>query len=64
MERSAFRQDLYYRLNVMSLVVPALVERRDSIPLLCMHFMKKFSERQHKKIDKISPEVLEVFDRL
>ena len=59
-ERGAFRQDLYYRLNVMSLVVPALVERRDDIPLLCLHFLKKFSERQHKKIDQISREVLAV----
>jgi DNA-binding NtrC family response regulator len=59
-ERGAFRQDLYYRLNVMSLVVPALVERRDDIPLLCQHFLKKFAERQQKKIDHISREVLEV----
>jgi DNA-binding NtrC family response regulator len=59
-ERSAFRQDLYYRLNVVSLMVPALVERRDDIPLLCLHFLKKFSERQHKRIDTISREVSEV----
>jgi transcriptional regulator with PAS, ATPase and Fis domain len=59
-EHGTFRQDLYYRLNVVSLLVPALVERRDDIPLLCQHFLKKFCERQHKKIDKISPDVLEV----
>jgi DNA-binding NtrC family response regulator len=59
-ERGAFRQDLYYRLNVMSLVVPALVERRDDMPLLCQHFLKKFAERQQKKIDHISREVLAV----
>jgi DNA-binding NtrC family response regulator len=59
-EKGTFRQDLFYRLNVVSLLVPALVERRDDIPLLCQHFLQKFSERQHKKIDKISREVLEV----
>ena len=41
-------------------MVPALVERRDDIPLLCQHFLKKFSEQQHKEIDKISRDVLEV----
>ena len=36
------------------------MERRDDIPLLCQHFLKKFNEQQHKKIDKISRDVLEV----
>jgi DNA-binding NtrC family response regulator len=59
-ENGNFRQDLYYRLNVVALVVPPLVDRRDDIPLLCQHFLKKFAERQHKKIEMISREVLDV----
>jgi DNA-binding NtrC family response regulator len=59
-ERGAFRQDLYYRLNVISLNVPPLAERRDDIPLLCSHFLKKFAEAQGKRIEKISPEVMEI----
>jgi len=59
-EQGSFRQDLYYRLNVISLHVPPLAERKDDIPLLCYHFLNKFSERQGKKIDKISDEVMEI----
>lgn len=59
-EQGSFRQDLYYRLNVISLHVPPLAERKDDIPLLGYHFLNKFSERQGKKIDKISDEVMEI----
>lgn len=55
-----FRQDLYYRINVVTLQVPALAERRDDIPLLCQHFLKKFAEAQGKKINRLSDDVLEV----
>jgi DNA-binding NtrC family response regulator len=55
-----FRQDLYYRINVVTLQVPTLVERKDDIPLLCQHFLEKFSEAQGKKIDKVSDEVMGV----
>jgi DNA-binding NtrC family response regulator len=59
-ERGAFRQDLYYRINVVTLQVPALAERADDIPLLCQHFLKKFAEVQGKQIDHIAPEVMEL----
>lgn len=58
-EQGSFRQDLYYRLNVISLHVPPLAERKDDIPLLCHHFLYKFCEEQGKHIDKISDEVIE-----
>ena len=59
-ERGAFRQDLYYRINVVTLQVPPLVERQDDIPLLCLHFLRKYAEAQGKAVDKIAPEVMQV----
>ena len=59
-ERGAFRQDLYYRLNVITLQVPTLAERKDDIPLLCQHFLQKFAEAQGKQIDQIAAEVMEL----
>jgi DNA-binding NtrC family response regulator len=59
-ERGAFRQDLYYRINVVTLQVPTLAERTDDIPLLCQHFLQKFAEIQGKQIEKIAPEVMEL----
>ncbi|KJS33100.1 MAG: Fis family transcriptional regulator [Desulfatitalea sp. BRH_c12] len=41
-EKGTFRHDLYFRLNVMTLIVPPLSERREDIPLLCRHFLRKF----------------------
>ena len=55
-----FRQDLYYRINVVTLHVPTLAERQDDIPLLCQHFLTKFAEAQDKKIERISDEVMDV----
>jgi transcriptional regulator with GAF, ATPase, and Fis domain len=57
-ERGAFRQDLFYRINVVTLHVPALAERRDDIPLLCRHFLQKFAAAQGKEIHQISDEVM------
>ncbi len=57
--KGKFRQDLYYRLNVISLYLPPLVDRKDDIPLLANHFLKKFCEIQRKNIERISDEVIE-----
>ena len=55
-----FREDLYYRLNVVPVLLPALRERPEDIPLLAEHFMKKYNEENHKSVS-ISPEVLSLF---
>ena len=59
-EHGTFRQDLYYRLNVVTLSAPPLAERRDDIPLLCQHFLGKFAEAQGKQITGISAEVMDI----
>jgi transcriptional regulator with PAS, ATPase and Fis domain len=57
-ESGDFRQDLYYRLNVVTLSLPPLSERRDDIPMLAHFFLKRSSERMGKKIESISDEVM------
>jgi DNA-binding NtrC family response regulator len=51
-----FREDLYYRLNVISIQLPPLKERREDIPLLIDHFLKKYSDANQKSISDISKE--------
>ncbi|MCX8116310.1 MAG: sigma-54 dependent transcriptional regulator [Desulfobacterota bacterium] len=53
-----FREDLFYRLNVIQIKLPPLRERKEDIPLLAAHFLKKYSEELGKEITRISPEAL------
>ena len=56
-----FRSDLYYRLNVFPILLPALRERRDDIPALVTHFVKLFGRRMGKQVDTIPPETMAAF---
>ncbi len=53
-----FREDLFYRLNVIQIKLPSLRERREDIPVLAAHFLKRYSEELNKNISRISPEAL------
>jgi len=58
MKTGAFRQDLYFRLNVVSLRIPPLAERKDDIPLLCYYFLKKYNLLMKKEVAEISEDVI------
>ena len=58
MKEKRFREDLFYRLNVIQIKLPPLRDRKEDIPLLATHFLKKYSEEFQNNISKITPEAL------
>lgn len=60
MEEGKFRQDLYYRLNVVTFKLPPLAARKEDIPLLAQYFLLKYSKEMHKNVTELTPEALEI----
>jgi PAS domain S-box-containing protein len=60
MHRREFREDLFFRLNVIRLIIPPLRERREDIPLLLDHFIDRINLKQSKQIKKISPSAMKI----
>jgi transcriptional regulator with GAF, ATPase, and Fis domain len=58
-----FQEDLYYRLNVIPIVIPSLRERREDVPILIEHFVEKHRQRTGKRIDGVGAEVTQALER-
>ena len=59
MEQKRFREDLFYRLNVVALNVPQLKDRKEDIPLLAQHFLQMFATKNKKNIKGFTPQSME-----
>jgi len=62
-QENILREDLFYRLNVIPIQLPALRERREDIPLLVAHFIQKFSAQLGKEVRSVSPEAMSVLEQ-
>ena len=60
MEESKFREDLFYRLNVITVSLPPLRRRREDIPLLTAHFLEKYAEENKRRVKEITPEAMRI----
>jgi len=60
-QEKEFREDLYYRLNVINIKMPPLRDRKEDIPLLLKHFVEKYNKKENRQIKGISPEVEKEF---
>lgn len=60
MRESRFREDLFYRINVVALDIPPLSERREDISLLASHFIQLFNDKYHKDVQSFAPDALEM----
>jgi DNA-binding NtrC family response regulator len=58
-KKGIFREDLYYRLNVISFEIPPLRERKEDIPLLAEHFLHRFTQETNKSIDRINRDAMD-----
>jgi len=62
LDEGRFREDLFYRINVISFEMPPLRERRDDIPLLVTHFLEKYCTKTGSKMKRVAPEVYNIFE--
>src|SRR5262249_14630335 len=62
-EEGRFRQDLYYRLSVFTVQLPALRERGDDLPMLVQHYLRRFSRELGREVREVTPEALELLRR-
>jgi DNA-binding NtrC family response regulator len=58
--QGAFREDLFYRVHVITISVPRLRERKEDIPLLAEHFLRKYSHQTTKQVDRMDPEAMQM----